>query len=251
MAYKHILQAVRAQRPLVHCISNIVTANDCANLVLAVGGSPIMAQAVPEMEQISAKAGAVVLNTGAPDEAKFAACRIAGKTANAAGIPVVLDPVGAGATPWRLAQIQVLLEQVKPAIVHVNAGEAKALLGMGQTEHGVDSPDAEANAMQLAVRLAEKLDCTVLLSGEEDCVAAGERCERIAGGSTWMQRLTGAGCMLSALCGAFAAVELDAFAAAAAAAQFWKMCAAQAAAQSAGLGQFHVALLDCASQSAE
>jgi hydroxyethylthiazole kinase len=251
MAYKHILQAVRAQRPLVHCISNIVTANDCANLVLAVGGSPIMAQYEQEVQEISAKAKAVVLNTGTPDEAKFEACRLAGTTANAAGIPVVLDPVGAGATPWRLAQIRALLEQMKPTIVHVNAGEAKALLGMGQTGHGVDSPDGEANAMQLAARLAEKLDCTVLLSGEEDCVAAGERCETVAGGSALMRQITGAGCMLSALCGAFAAVEPDAFVAAEAAAQFWKMCAAQAAAQSAGLGQFHVALFDRASQAAE
>ena len=125
------LAAIRAQHPLLHCISNIVSANDCANLALAIGASPIMAQAPQEMADIAALAGAVVLNTGTPDEAKFTAARTAGATANRRSIPVVLDPVGVGASPWRLANIQSLLQQVQPAIVRVNAGEAAALLGQG------------------------------------------------------------------------------------------------------------------------
>ena len=133
------LAAIRAQHPLLHCISNIVSANDCANLALAIGASPIMAQAPQEMADIAALAGAVVLNTGTPDEAKFTAARTAGATANRRSIPVVLDPVGVGASPWRLANIQNLLQQVQPAIVRVNAGEAAALLGLGGSEHGVDS----------------------------------------------------------------------------------------------------------------
>ena len=123
------LAAIRAQHPLLHCISNIVSANDCANLALAIGASPIMAQAPQEMADIAALASAVVLNTGTPDEAKFTAARTAGATANRRSIPVVLDPVGVGASPWRLANIQSLLQQVQPAIVRVNAGEAAALLG--------------------------------------------------------------------------------------------------------------------------
>ena len=125
------LAAIRAQHPLLHCISNIVSANDCANLALAIGASPIMAQAPQEMADIAALASAVVLNTGTPDEAKFTAARTAGATANRRSIPVVLDPVGVGASPWRLANIQSLLQQVQPAIVRVNAGEAAALLGLG------------------------------------------------------------------------------------------------------------------------
>ena len=116
------LAAIQAQHPLLHCISNIVSANDCANLALAIGASPIMAQAPQEMADIAALASAVVLNTGTPDEAKFTAARTAGATANRRGIPVVLDPVGVGASPWRLANIQSLLQQVQPAIVRVNAG---------------------------------------------------------------------------------------------------------------------------------
>lgn len=94
------LAAIRARKPLLHCISNLVTANDCANLALAVGASPIMAQAPQEMADIAVLASAVVLNTGTPDEAKFTAARLAGAAANRRGIPVVLDPVGVGASPW-------------------------------------------------------------------------------------------------------------------------------------------------------
>ena len=140
------LAAIRAQHPLLHCISNIVSANDCANLALAIGASPIMAQAPQEMADIAALASAVVLNTGTPDEAKFTAARTAGATANRRSIPVVLDPVGVGASPWRLANIQSLLQQVQPAIVRVNAGEAAALLGLGGSEHGVDSLTAPQSA---------------------------------------------------------------------------------------------------------
>ena len=150
------LAAIRAQHPLLHCISNIVSANDCANLALAIGASPIMAQAPQEMADIAALAGAVVLNTGTPDEAKFTAARTAGATANRRSIPVVLDPVGVGASPWRLANIQSLLQQVQPAIVRVNAGEAAALLGLGGSEHGVDSLTAPKAPAGLAAASGAK-----------------------------------------------------------------------------------------------
>ena len=215
------LAAIRAQHPLLHCISNIVSANDCANLALAIGASPIMAQAPQEMADIAALAGAVVLNTGTPDEAKFAAARTAGATANRRSIPVVLDPVGVGASPWRLANIQSLLQQVHPAIVRVNAGEAAAL--------------------------AQKLGCVVLLSGTEDLIADGQQLCTVRGGSDRMRTVTGAGCMLSVLCGAFAAVQPgDAFTAAVQAARFWKACAEQAEDHAAGAGSFRVALFDAA-----
>ena len=150
------LAAIQAQHPLLHCISNIVSANDCANLALAIGASPIMAQAPQEMADIAALASAVVLNTGTPDEAKFTAARTAGATANRRGIPVVLDPVGVGASPWRLANIQSLLQQVQPAIVRVNAGEAAALLGLGGSEHGVDSLTAPKAPAGLAAASGAK-----------------------------------------------------------------------------------------------
>ena len=119
------LDKVRRQRPLIHCVSNIVTANDCANLALAVGASPMMAQAPEEMEAISAVSDATVLNTGTPDAEKFRACRICAVSARH---PVVLDPVGVGASPWRLGQVRALLDLFTPSILRVNLGEARALL---------------------------------------------------------------------------------------------------------------------------
>ena len=238
------LAAIWAQHPLLHCISNIVSANDCANLALAIGASPIMAQAPQEMADIAALASAVVLNTGTPDAEKFRACRICAVSARH---PVVLDPVGVGASPWRLANIQSLLQQVQPAIVRVNAGEAAALLGLGGSEHGVDSLTAPKAPAGLAAALAQKLRCVVLLSGTEDLIADGQQLCTVRGGSDRMRTVTGAGCMLSVLCGAFAAVQPgDAFTAAVQAARFWKACAEQAEDHAAGAGSFRVALFDAA-----
>ena len=249
--------AIRSRHPLLHCISNVVTANDCANLALAVGASPIMAQAPQEMEEIAALADAVVLNTGTPDEAKFTAAWLAGAAANRRGVPVVLDPVGVGASQWRLGQIRALLQQVHPTIVRVNYGEAAALLaggaaspeqpGFAAVEHGVDSLTVPTDTADCAMALAARLGTVVLLSGEEDVVTDGRTLHTVRGGSPLMRRVTGAGCMLSVLCGAFAAVEPDALTAADHAAAFWKACATAAATQCRGSASFRVALLDEAS----
>ena len=161
------LDKVRRQRPLIHCVSNIVTANDCANLALAVGASPMMAQAPEEMEAISAVSDATVLNTGTPDAEKFRACRICAVSARH---PVVLDPVGVGASPWRLGQVRALLDLFTPSILRVNLGEARALLGSDGQEQGVDSPlPASREARRdTAMDLARRRGTAVLLSGPED-----------------------------------------------------------------------------------
>ena len=128
------LDKVRRQRPLIHCVSNIVTANDCANLALAVGASPMMAQAPEEMEVISAVSDATVLNTGTPDAEKFRACRICAVSARH---PVVLDPVGVGASPWRLGQVRALLDLFTPSILRVNLGKPGPCWGrMGRNRGG-------------------------------------------------------------------------------------------------------------------
>ena len=238
MTRSEALAAIRARKPLLHCISNLVTANDCANLALAVGASPIMAQAPQEMADIAVLASAVVLNTGTPDEAKFTAARLAGAAANRCGIPVVLDPVGVGASPWRLENIRQLLQEVHPAILRANYGEAAALLGLSAAEHGVDSLTVPIDAA-----------ACVVLSGAEDLVTDGTALHTVSGGSDLMRRVTGAGCMLTVLCGAFAAVQPQApLQAAVQAAEFWKACAAAAEPQAHGPASFRVALLDAAAQ---
>ena len=176
------LDKVRRQRPLIHCVSNIVTANDCANLALAVGASPMMAQAPEEMEAISAVSDATVLNTGTPDAEKFRACRICAVSARH---PVVLDPVGVGASPWRLGQVRALLDLFTPSILRVNLGEARALLGSDGQEQGVDSPlPASREARRdTAMDLARRRGTAVLLSGPEDLITDGARVWCVTAGS--------------------------------------------------------------------
>lgn len=130
------LDNVKKQRPLVHCVSNIVTATDCANLALAVGASPMMAQAPQEMADITAISDATVLNTGTPDEEKFQVCMLCGKEAARLGRPVVLDPVGVGACPWRLERTCELLHLFTPSILRVNLGRPKPCPGMPAGNRG-------------------------------------------------------------------------------------------------------------------
>lgn len=244
------LDAVKQRRPLVHCVSNIVSANDCANLALAVGASPMMAQAPQEMADITAISAATVLNTGTPDEEKFQVCMLCGKEVVKLGRPVVLDPVGVGASPWRLERTLELLHLFTPTILRVNLGEAQALSLGGGREQGVDSPATATRAERLeaAGRLARQRRTTVLLSGPEDIATDGQAVWCVSGGSEWMSRVTGTGCMLSVLCGVFAAVEPDPVSAAALASAFWKVCSQRAERQAGerGPGSFHTALLDAA-----
>lgn len=243
-----LVSDLRRKRPLIHCISNTVTANDCANLLLAVGASPIMAQAADEMDEIAARADALVLNTGTPDRDKFDACRAAGLRANACKVPVVLDPVGAGASRWRLENITSLLAEVHPAMIRANLGEAMALLGGDMLGHGVDSEDGGIISARCAARaLAEKYGCVVLLTGTEDIVADALHDVSVTGGSALMKQVTGAGCMLSCLCGAMLSVS-EPFEAAETASRLWKQIAEDAEKNSAGLGSFRTALFDLASR---
>ena len=242
---EELWQAVRWASPMVHAVSNVVTANDCANLLLAVGARPIMAQAPAEAAEITAACRATVLNLGTPNDEKFAACRAAGQEANRLGHPVVLDPVGVGASAYRRRETQALLGAVHPQIVRANAGEVRALLQTDTQNWGVDSPlHIREQERALARELARRLGCVVLLTGEVDLVTDGERSELISGGTSHARQITGMGCMLSVLCGALAVVE-EPFAAA----KSWKACAERAEARSngAGLGCLHAVLFDEAS----
>lgn len=242
------LNHVRARRPLIHCVSNLVSANDCANLVLAAGASPMMAHAPEEMRDVTAASAATVLNTGTPDEGRFRTCLLCGEEAARRNRPVVLDPVGVGASPWRLERVGALLERFPVSILRVNLGEARALTGGAGEEQGVDSPGpASPEERSAAARaLAERYRSAVLLTGPEDLVTDGERLRRVSGGSALTASVTGTGCMLSALCGVFAAVEPDPLEAAVLASAFWKTCARLAEERSRGPGSFRTALLDAA-----
>ena len=210
----------------------------------------MMAQAPQEMADITAISDATVLNTGTPDEEKFRSCLLCGRAAEPLHQPVVLDPVGVGASPWRLERTEALLRGFRPTLLRVNLGEARALTQAAGEEQGVDSlaPASHEERLDAALRLARSRNTAVLLSGPEDIVTNGVRSWRITGGSGWMSRVTGTGCMLSVLCGVFAAVEPDIAQAAVLASAFWKVCSRRAedAAGEQGPGSFRAALMDAA-----
>lgn len=228
---------LRALRPRVHCITNYVTARDCANLLLAAGAQPVMADEPMESAEITAAADALVLNLGTPSSKKIDAMLASGRQANAMGIPVVFDPVGVTASGMRRESAKRLLSQVRMSMIRGNAAEIRALTGEKTVSAGVDAPDGtinETDACGLAARLAWMTGAAVLLTGETDVLADGSRCTLIHNGHSVMSRITGTGCQLSALMGAFAAASpRDSFAAALEAACMMGLCGEIAAARMA------------------
>ena len=220
------LCAIRQKRPVVHTITNYVTANDCANLLLAAGASPIMADAPEEAAEIAAIADAVVLNMGTLSASRREAMRHAGEMARAGGKPVVLDPVGVGASGFRREAAQLLLRCARPAVIRGNRSEIRALLTGETGERGVDSADLPQTGEDTAVLLSQRTGSVVLQTGETDFVTDGTRSMTICGGSELLRQVTGAGCMLSALTGACLAAEPErSLEAAAAAATLMSVCA--------------------------
>ena len=250
MDYTACLRQMRERQPRVHCLTNIVTMTDVANILLAAGGSAIMGQHPDEAAEITAICDATLLNIGTPDEAKFAACTAAGREANRLGHPVILDPVGVGASAFRRTHVKQLLREVQPDIIRCNPAEAYTLLGFRVAQSGVESGVAvtEEQRAELAQRLAQAYDCAVLLSGRADTMAAGELLRQAVGGDDRIARVTGGGCMLSALCALFAGAGLSGWDAVCTASRFWKTSAYAAGVKTdaarAGMGTFHTALFD-------
>lgn len=243
-----LLGRVRERRPLVHCITTTVTQNDVANALLAIGAAPVMAQAAEDVEAMVDQADALVLNLGTPTLPAVDVMLQAARHANAAGIPVILDPVGAGATPFRTAQANRLLAAVKIACVRGNAGEIAALAGRPvRAVRGVDAEEGEPAPGApdgLAAALALRLGGVVAATGPLDVVTDGTRLVHLAHGHALLRRITGSGCMATACIGAFAAVETDPLAAAVAGLACFEIAAEQAADGAAGPGSFRVALFD-------
>lgn len=196
---------LRMKSPLVHHLTNVVTVNDCANATLAVGASPIMAPCVREAADMARHANAVVLNIGTPDEFSEAAMLAAGRAANACGIPVVLDPVGVGATPFRYELISTILREVQVAIIRGNLAELQCLAGDhdASATRGVDSIAAEGDSnAEIARQVARRYRCIAAITGAVDCVSDGETLVAMRNGHILMRQITGTGCMATSLCAA-------------------------------------------------
>jgi hydroxyethylthiazole kinase len=238
------LRAIRDRKPLVHQITNYVVMNETANATLALGALPVMAHAPQEVEEMASAAGALVLNIGTLSESWIHGMLLAGAAANRAGVPVVLDPVGAGATRYRTQTARRLLDELEIAVVRGNTAEVATLAGQEAQIRGVESVGA-ASGPELAEAAARALGCVAAVTGPVDQVSDGQRSCAIANGHELLGTVTGTGCMATAMTGCFLAVRPEApLEAAAEALVAFGVAAEDAAAHAEGPGSFHVALYD-------
>lgn len=235
---------IRQQRPLLHHITNMVVMNDTANVSLAVGGLPVMAHAKEEVAEMVSAAGALILNPGTLTPQWIESMLIAGQRANELGIPIILDPVGAGATRLRTEANLRLLDELKIAIVRGNSGEVGALTGMGGVVKGVESVVEVDDPAAVARTLAQQRGVTVAITGKRDFISDGEQVIGVDNGDPWLKTITGTGCMATTVVGACAAVEQDRLLAATAALVIFGLAAELAGARAAGPGSFKAALFD-------
>ena len=203
------LNKVRESAPLVHNITNYVVMNNTANALLAIGASPVMAHAPEEMEDFVKIDSSLVVNIGTLSTSWVQAMKKAMACAAELKKPIVLDPVGAGATPFRTRTVGELVKTAVPAVIRGNASEILSLRDEAVKTKGVDSSAASDEALETAKELAMEWDCTVCISGETDYITNGKETLSIRNGSSLMTRVTGMGCTASALTGAFAAVDTD------------------------------------------
>ena len=239
------LRELRERRPLVHQITNYVVMNETANATLALGALPVMAHAREEVEEMVALAGALVLNIGTLSPHWIDAMLLAGKAANEHGVPVVLDPVGAGATRFRTETARRLLDEVKVAVLRGNQGEVATLVGVQAEVRGVESIGAGGEPADLARTAARNLGLVASVTGPIDHVSDGDRVLAVANGHELLATVTGTGCMSSAITGCFLAVAEDLpLEAAAAALAAFGVAAEDAARDAKGPGSFHVGLYD-------
>lgn len=238
------IEKIRAASPLVHNITNYVVMNNSANALLALGASPVMAHAAEEVEDMVALASALVINIGTLSGPWIGSMSAAVAAAKRRGIPFILDPVGAGATPYRTETAHRLLDQGPPAVLRGNASEIRALYFADGATKGVDSLYGAEEALEAARALSKARGCVVCVSGAVDLVVEGDRTIRVMNGHPMMPRVTGLGCTASALVGAFAAVNPSAFHAAGHAMAVMGIAGEIAAEGAPGPGSLQVRLLD-------
>lgn len=250
-----LIEQVRERSPLVHHITNYVTANDCANMTLAIGASPVMADEGIEMSHITGIADALVLNIGTINQPKALSMIAAGKVANEKGIPVVLDPVGVGASAFRKDTTHQLLDEIKMSVLRGNISEIRCVAGLDAMAKGVDASGEdigrEESREEVAAHLARKLGCVVIISGKVDVVSDGQRTLCVKNGHPMLGNITGTGCMCSSLVGSFCGAAPDEILKASVAAMVAMGVAGELAYEKAGWlgnGSFRVALHDEMSQ---
>lgn len=238
------LARLRETRPLIHNITNFVVMNFTANILLAAGASPVMAHAENEVEEMVGFAKALVLNIGTLTDDWVEAMIKAGKKATSLGVPIILDPVGAGATTLRTNAAKRILAETKVSVVRGNASEILALAGAQAHTKGVDAADSVDQATEQAIRMARELGVPVAITGPQDLITDGKRVIRVTNGHPLMGAVTGTGCGATAVIAAFCGVDPDPVIAAATALAYYGLAGERAAAGAAGPGSFVPRFLD-------
>lgn len=235
---------VRNKVPLVQAITNYVTINDCANILLAFGASPAMCEAYDESYEFAKIASSLYINVGTLTKEQETSVVMAAIAAKNNNTPVVLDPVACGGIKRKDIVIQKIIELGRVDIIKGNAGEIKHLAGQEVKARGVDSMEGEEGTEEAVKLVANKYSCTVVATGEKDYISDGKRVAIISNGVEMLTKVTGAGCMLGALCGATAAVEEDKFVAAIAAVLAMGLAGEKAYEEAKKPGSFRVKLMD-------
>lgn len=238
------LARIRREKPLIHHITNLVVMNDTANVTLHVGALPVMAHAVEEVAEMVGMAGALVLNPGTLTPAWVESMLVAGRRANERNIPIVLDPVGAGATALRTQVSQRLLDELHIAVVRGNSGEIGALSGAGGIVKGVESVAEVRDPVAVAQGLAQKRRTVIAITGKRDVLSDGRRVLGVDNGHSWLTTITGTGCMATTMIAAFATVEQDYLLAAAGGLACFGLAAELAATKAHGPASFKLAFFD-------
>lgn len=238
------LALIREKSPLVHNITNYVVMNNTANALLAIGASPVMAHATNEVADMVNIASSLVINMGTLSDPWVEAMVVAGQAAHQKGIPVIFDPVGVGATPYRTEVAMQIVEKCKPTIIRGNASEILCLANENATTKGVDSTNTSASALEAAKKLAIASNSVVAISGDIDYITDGKTVYTVSNGSPLMPKVTGMGCTATAIVGAFAAVNSNALLAATNAMTIMGVVGEMAAIKSEGPASMQIAFID-------
>ena len=242
---------IRKKSPLVHNITNYVVMNNTANALLALGASPVMAHAEPEVADMVGISGALIINIGTLSDRWIKSMFIAAARAKELNIPIVLDPVGVGATAYRTRTARELIHTVPPTIIRGNSSEIMALCEQDVATKGVDSTSASDLAIDSAMALGREFSSVVCVTGEVDYIISGESLISVKNGHPMMPRVTGLGCTATALCGAFAAVNPDSVLAAAHAMAVMGIAGEMAAEAAKGPASLQVNFIDALYQLSE
>lgn len=239
-----LLNEVKKINPLVLHYTNEVTINDCANITLALGASPLMSYSYEELEEIISIASSIVINIGTMNSAYKDLFIKAGKIANKYKKPIILDPVGVFTTKSRSTMVETLLNEIKFDVIKGNVSEIKYIGGFDVNGKGVDSFDDNENIDNIIKKVSKKLDCIIVATGKVDVITDGEKIIKIYNGTSKLKKITGTGCMSASLIGSFLGTKNDALKCAAMGILTMSLCGELSDKDDIGIGSFKVSLMD-------